>query len=325
MNSELYWIERVRKANAKIIARTEEEVQKKLITAYKKAYKEMVSGEIFEILQEYSDSNGEISLTKLLKYNRLKKMTEKFKDIVEELGGEEINFLNRTLPEIYKEAGGSASKGVGVEIDWSIVPKEQINRAVNYPWSGEHYSDRIWENKRKLVRNLSQTVTQGIIQGKSISDMMKDLQDKMEKGAYECRRIVRTETMHMVNAGAIDRYKAAGVTELEYVMSQDYYSNGKPRYCQTCAADKGAIFPIDNAPILPRHPNCRCTYVPVIESMKLPKNGETKAKEEVKEAVEVETKEVIKEEQKVGFTPAKTIKEAEKFVREVLGIPHTGY
>lgn len=288
-SSEEYWIERVREANEQILKQTEKMAQRKLIIAYKKAYEDLISKEIASLYAEYANKEGEISYTKLLKYDRLKKMAANFKKIAEDLGAGEIKFCDDTFPEIYKEACKNVSEPLG--IDWSIVPKEQINRSVNYPWSGSHYSDNIWNNKVKLVNNLKQIVTQGVIQGKSISTMMNELRGAMEKGAYECRRIVRTETMHMVNAGSIDSYKAAGVTELEYVMSQDYYANGKPRYCEVCAADKGRIFELEKAPILPRHPNCRCTYVPVIETMKAP--GGEKKQDPVKKAPDKKQKTIM--------------------------------
>jgi hypothetical protein len=68
--------------------------------------------------------------------------------------------------------------------------------------------------------------------------------------------------MIAVNNGVKDRYKQAGVENIEWLTALD------DKTCDVCRGLDGQKFPIDNHPIAPRHPRCRCSYIP---SIALPK------------------------------------------------------
>lgn len=55
-------------------------------------------------------------------------------------------------------------------------------------------------------------------------------------------------------------YKDTGVEELRYRCA----NGGDSRTCQYCRADNGKVFKRGEEPTLPRHPNCRCVYIPVV-------------------------------------------------------------
>lgn len=257
-----YWEERLLRFNNEVLKDMEKRSEE-LINAYKKAFNENLTNEISEIYNEYADNNGEISYTKILKYNRLKKINEKFKNIALELGANEIEFLKDNFPEIIKKSYEEV--GIMLEVSFETISKDIIDYVVNYPWSGKDYKSTVWDNKELLIKNLKQIVTKGIINGDSINKMLAALKKVMEQEAWKCRRIIRTETMHMINAGHYERYKKAGIKQLKYVATHDYYSDGKPRYCESCMGNDGKIYEIDNAPMLPLHPNCRCTLIPIVD------------------------------------------------------------
>ena len=272
-----YWIDRFRDVAVKKINAVEEREVKKLARAYRKNYEEILKGELLDLYEKYS-KDGELSYTEMLKYNRLQEMIEKFKQISIELGTEEEKFLKNRLPKVIGEV--SKETGQVINKSFTVIPKATIDRVVNYPWSGKHFSDIIWDNKLKLVNNLKTTLVRGIIQGKSVTDMSREFRAVMEKGEYECRRLIRTETMHMINASQFETYKKLGVEKLEYLMGD------VERTCSSCQGHASTrYFDIDKAPMLPIHPNCRCTYAPVIDVEKLTKQGTKEAKEVVQEPV----------------------------------------
>ena len=51
-----------------------------------------------------------------------------------------------------------------------------------------------------------------------------------------------------------------GVEELEYRCA----NGGDARTCAYCKADNGKHYKRGEEPTLPRHPNCRCVYIPVV-------------------------------------------------------------
>lgn len=314
-SNKKYWEDRLLDYSQNVI-KDVDKLNDNLIEAYVDAT-DRLQKELMKIYTEYTDGNGEVSYTKLLKYKQLKKLNSEMKKIAENLAQTELDFMGEKFPEILKDSYENA--GVLLQVGFDTLNEQAIDYAVNYPWSGANYSDIVWDNKELLLKTLSKTVTKGIIDGTSVTDMMLKLKDIMGKEEWKCRRIVRTEAMHLVNSGNIERYKKAGVTELEYLATHDYYSTGKPRYCEACISDNNKKFPIDKAPILPRHPNCRCTYIPVIETMKEPEEATKKI--EYREF----TKETIEDIQQLGLEWAKALTNMEKkFIKDYTGSDYMG-
>lgn len=76
----------------------------------------------------------------------------------------------------------------------------------------------------------------------------------------ESERVARTETKRVTYCAHDDVYKDTGVEELKYRCAND----GDSRTCQYCRVDNGKVFKRGEEPTLPRHPNCRCVYIPVV-------------------------------------------------------------
>ena len=64
--------------------------------------------------------------------------------------------------------------------------------------------------------------------------------------------------MHYLNESAFKAYKDGGCEEVEIYAAKD------ERTCEICGTRHQKKYKIDKRPILPFHPNCRCTYLPVI-------------------------------------------------------------
>lgn len=134
-----------------------------------------------------------------------------------------------------------------------------VEDAVSYPWSGAMFSDRLWQSKQALVFNTREIITQGLIQGKSVSTMASALSAKMGQSYKNAERLIRTETAHIHSEADRKAYKEAGVAEYEYMAAVN------ERTCDACGALDGRHFKVDEAETgvnyPPIHPNCRCTTV----------------------------------------------------------------
>lgn len=69
--------------------------------------------------------------------------------------------------------------------------------------------------------------------------------------------LVRTESSAMFNKANEDSYKKAGVSKVKFLAEKDA--------CHLCKVHDGKTFDIKAKPSIPVHPNCKCTYLPVIE------------------------------------------------------------
>lgn len=181
------------------------------------------------------------------------------------------------LEEIYEQAyyGAGDDVMIGLDLDDAF---HSINFRVpevvtSYPYSGLLYSERIWKCTDKLALSLVETLQTGLVQGKSIPQMTKDLHSKLQqKGVrgysnYDLTRIIRTETAFAKEQAMSDIYKKYGVEK--YVI----YTAKDERTCRRCADRHGEEHLESertlgvNAP--PFHPNCRCTTLVVLEGYQI--------------------------------------------------------
>ena len=114
-------------------------------------------------------------------------------------------------------------------------------------------------NKRALLFNTRETITQGLIQGQSVARMSKSLADAMGKSYHQAETLIRTETNNFHSQADVRAYEAAGVEEYEFVATLD------SRTSEICASLDGKHFPIKEAKTgvnyPPMHPRCRSTTV----------------------------------------------------------------
>ncbi|MCC8160109.1 MAG: minor capsid protein, partial [Oscillospiraceae bacterium] len=153
-----------------------------------------------------------------------------------------------------------AAKGANMGISFSVIPQRAVEAALNEKWAGKNYSERIWGRSDDFVTAVEETVTNGLITGKSMDKRAQMLADRLGAEVdYNVKRLVRTETAHFTNQGQLKAYEAAGFEEYRYLAALSSAT------CEVCADLDGKIFKVydaregENYP--PIHPNCRCTTV----------------------------------------------------------------
>jgi SPP1 gp7 family putative phage head morphogenesis protein len=110
----------------------------------------------------------------------------------------------------------------------------------------------------ELAKRMSRSLVDGFENGETINLLIRRVRTETDFSNQRAEVIARTETMRAVNGAAWDRYKQYGVEQVEWLTALD------DRQCDECEELNGKIFPIDEAPDLPVHPNCRCTLAPAI-------------------------------------------------------------
>lgn len=251
-NSE-YWANRVANETWNKYNSYEEQ-NKNLLEFYKEAILD-IEEELYRLMIKIGEKP---TLTDMHDNNRLTKLKKKMEGIVKELTEKTIEHNKDQLIEAIKEQYKDVSIAIGKE-DFSLPKKREMEMMLNNPWSGMNYSERVWENNRVLASNLNEILTRGLIQGKSVMDMTKELNDRMMKGFNRSHTLIRTEVMHYMNESSLKSYKDANVKEVEIYAAED------ERTCEHCGSEHTKVYKIDKAPILPFHPRCRCTYLPVIK------------------------------------------------------------
>lgn len=234
-----------------------------ILQAYKKALND-IRGQMGIIYSKYS-TDGKLNVSTMQRYSILAIMEQKLKSMGKNLGNTDVDNTTKILKDIYKESyyrtAYTIDKGVKTAIDFTILRPEFVEHVVNMPLKGEMFSDRIWSNKTKLINTLRDNLEQGMIQGKSIDKLSKDISNTMGSGAYESTRIINTEMARCVNQAQQQIYQDSGVVK-QVMWSATLEGNT----CEDCAALDGQYFDMDDdsKPDLPDHPNCRCCYIGVI-------------------------------------------------------------
>lgn len=261
--SKQYWIDRV--ANNTWAAYNEIETRnQKLIEMYKDARES-----IFNEMSMFDAATNE-SRTAAYNYARQQELFKKLDGVISDLG----NNIEKDFSDQMAKAMADQYQSVSTELageNFTMLKENAFKSALKEPWKGDDFSGFLWKNQEKLKTALDSMLLNGISSGKTITEMAVKLDGIMSNGLYNAYRVIRTETMHYLNEAAMMAYKDRGVEEVEYLAALD------ERTCGSCGPLNGKVYKIDKAPILPIHPNCRCTYIPVVELEDVAGKATTKA------------------------------------------------
>lgn len=228
----------------------------------KKLYREsyyQVEADILELYDKLVEK-GELTTTELYQYQRFLSLRQQ----LAEQCGETATTLNvqttAALTKAYKDTFHTVNGLLNVSSVWGIQNQYMLNKVLNKKWCGSNFSSRIWKNANSVAKDVESAVVSCVTRGVSKDVYVKMIKDRYNVGFSKADRLVRTELMHTINEAQRDTYRADGVTEVEWSAAED------ERMCAVCGSMHEKIFKIDEAPAL-AHANCRCTILPVIETI----------------------------------------------------------
>ena len=106
---------------------------------------------------------------------------------------------------------------------------------------------------------MRQALAEGFEAGESIRQLSSRLEGYFTENAkYRAEMVARTEVISASNEGALHRYELEGIDKSEF-----YPSPGACEVCLEIAQDPIYVTK-DASGVIPVHPNCRCTFLPVI-------------------------------------------------------------
>lgn len=194
----------------------------------------------------------------LYQFNRYYEMVNKIQTELTTLGIRENRLFDERLTKLYQDN----IELLGEQLDLSsYVRTQDLLNLVKRDWVGDgmNYSDRIWKDKRQLANVLQEEIVECVVTGKSPDKAKKILMEKFDVSYHNADRLIRTEMAHVYNQSTLDKYKQAGITEVQILETDDEHT------CEECRKLNKKIFPINEVPLLPIHPNCRGTYLAVIK------------------------------------------------------------
>ncbi|WP_197074544.1 minor capsid protein [Geobacillus kaustophilus] len=162
-----------------------------------------------------------------------------------------------TINEAYYRTMFDIQRGLGVGFEFATMPIQTVETILKNPWSGEHFSSRIWSNTDELARQLNQVITAGFMSGIGVRKMIQEIEERFNVGKHAAARLVRTETTYMANAAEIESYKEAEIEKYIFVATLDLRTSPQCRAHDRKVYNVKDAVPGKNMP--PLHPYCRST------------------------------------------------------------------
>lgn len=169
--------------------------------------------------------------------------------------GESTAQFKATIRNAYGRSLFDLQRGTGYGFSVVQISTGALEEILRNPWSGEHYSSRIWENTHVLSDWLQEDLTAGMLRGLSADRLAEDLAGKLGVGYESAERLVLTETAFMANAAEMRAYANEGVNRYKFRATLDGRTSER---CQELDNETFAVaeaMPGENMP--PMHPRCR--------------------------------------------------------------------
>ena len=192
--------------------------------------------------------------------NKFKKLLNKIRPEIKE--GE---ISSSTLPTIKDELNkiGTEQNKLMDQILFNtskkiLKNKKAINKILKQKWTDTHYSERIWNDKKKLYKVLKKELHKAVKDEKSREHIIKLISNKFDVSVYQAKRLVDTEISNVINQSIVEQGKLLRKKRYKIVVQMDERTSDicKRLYYKNEEYDLNAVkVPGENW--VPAHPNCR--------------------------------------------------------------------
>lgn len=168
--------------------------------------------------------------------------------------------LQETYKDTYYRSLHSAASRIGINGRFDRFNDKVVEQICKTPWSGKSFSQRIWSNNDKLIKEVRSIFGQGAIQGSSVDKMSRQLAQRMDVDYHRAECLIRTESAYVRGQATADAYAQMGVMRYQYLATLD------GRTSKICRRLDNQVFELRqkaagiNYP--PMHPRCRSTTIP---------------------------------------------------------------
>ena len=277
------WYMRIAKNNNISLLEAKKLLSKKELAEFKWGINEYIkAGETNSIspiwVKELENASARVHIS------RLEALKIQIQNQVETLYGtrdkEMQDYLIRTYGDIYYHAVYEIQKGISLGSSVYSLDTNKVNQIIHKPWAvdGKNFSERIWEDKNKLVNTLHNKLTQSFIRGSSPYQIVSDIAKEFNVRKSVAGRLVMTESAAYAAKAQENCYKDLGIDQYEIVATLDTHTS------PICQEMDGKVFNIKEYEVgvtaNPFHPNCRTVTAPYFaddtKSMRAMRNKEGK-------------------------------------------------
>ena len=168
-------------------------------------------------------------------------------------------FYSNLMKDSYYKATFDLQQQTGLAYSFSNLPETEIKRLKALKWTGEGYSDRIWENTGALASSVKDELLVSLMTGRSVRDTSQAIAERFGAGQSNARRLIRTESAFFHNQMEMLSYEDAEIEQYRFIAVLD------KRTSHICQEHDNKVYDIDKAVpgvnYPPLHPWCRSTTI----------------------------------------------------------------
>lgn len=159
--------------------------------------------------------------------SRLESLQIQMQQQVEVLFGNQLDGMDKTmrhlLTEGYYHTAYEVQRGFGVGWQMQGIDPRRLDAVIRKPWAadGQNFSQRVWGNRAKLVRQLETNFTQSLIRGDAPDRVISQLAAEMNRSKNSAGRLVMTESAYFASAGQQECFNELQVGEYAIVATLD--------------------------------------------------------------------------------------------------------
>lgn len=270
---------------AEIMGITTKESEKR-VAAYEKElmryYKESLDEVRYKLAMFFEKYGGkELTYYEANLYNRLHNLEQEIAEQLKVLAGRNKQVITKSIKDVYSDnyysTGYAVESTIGRKMGFGVLSKKAVDGAVLNNYGYINWYDSNKELIQKLNKQVRESISQGIIQGKGYAHIAREAKTKFEKGFSGAKRIMWTESHRAMSAGRVDAFDQAEnaaqklniETDRMWVATLDKRTRDTHADADGQLADKNGLFNVGGEKlrgpglgVLPENNiHCRCTTI----------------------------------------------------------------
>ncbi|WP_440249450.1 minor capsid protein [Dialister succinatiphilus] len=201
-----------------------------------------------KLIEEYADDELLLELNTLSMKSRISRLEEIFyqcgkyiNEVYESTNNRLQIAYSSTIKDNYYQTIYDIHKAIGVGASFSYIDNDMIKEILAFPWSGRHYSQRLWSNRTKLKNAMVEELTQMLIQGKGVKETSKALSKRLDADLKNCIRLIHTEHGYFMEQASQKAYDELDIDKYKILATLD------KRTSKICQDLDGEVFNVKDA------------------------------------------------------------------------------
>ena len=218
-----------------------------------------------KVIKELKNASARVHI------ERLEALKMEIKAEIDLLSKTMENNLDKHLREVYRDtyyrSAYSIQKGLDKFSNIEKLNPELLESLVYKPWTKDNtnWSKRIWGNDSKLVNTLHTNLTQNIITGKPLKDIIDTIEERFNVERNIATRLIMTESAAYHSRAKERCMKDLGCEKYEVIATLD------DRTSSICRSMDGKVFDMKDYQVgvtaSPFHANCRTVTAPYYDKI----------------------------------------------------------